>query len=135
MSRTVSYSAAPQLTWHAVSRAWELTKSFEVLWEGDLPELYLGISENPDPVVFSVEAGFITDLASIPRAFRSIIPQVGRHIQPSIVHDWCYESKTYLTREEADLLFLDGMKAVGVGWLRRRAMYSAVRAFGWTLWD
>lgn len=85
-------------------------------------------------MVFTVDAGFITDLASIPRVFRSIIPQVGRHIQPSIVHDFAYESKTNLTRAEADLLFLDGMKAVGVSWLRRQAMYRAVRAFGWTLW-
>jgi len=125
MARTVSYSAEPRLTWHAVSRAWELTETFEVVWKGHLS----------DPVRFSVEAGFITDLASIPRAVRSIIPQIGRHIQPSIVHDWCYESKTNLTREEADLLFLDGMKSVGVRWFRRQAMYRAVRAFGWTLWD
>ena len=125
MSRAVTYSADPQLAWHAVSRAWELTESFEVTWEG-LPS---GL------VMFGVEAGFITDLASIPRVFRSIIPQVGRHIQPSIAHDWCYESKTNLTRAEADLLFLDGMKAVGVSWLRRRAMYTAVRAFGGALWD
>ncbi len=125
MSRAVTYSADPQLAWHAVSRAWELTESFEVTWEG-LPS---GL------VMFGVEAGFITDLASIPRVFRSIIPQVGRHIQPSIAHDWCYESKTNLTRAEADLLFLDGMKAVGVSWLRRRAMYAAVRAFGGALWD
>ena len=75
------------------------------------------------------------ELASIPKAFRSLIPQVGRHIQPSIVHDWCYESKTNLTRAEADLLFLDGMKAVGVSRIKRWAMYRAVRAFGWTLWD
>ncbi len=129
MTRTVRYSADPQLTWHAVSRAWELTKSFEVLWEGDLPG---GLDA---PIVFFVKAGFITDLASIPRAVRSIIPQVGRHIQPSIAHDWCYESKTSLTQAESDLLYLDGMKAVGVRWLRRRAMYAAVRAFGWTLWD
>lgn len=126
--RTVSYSADPQLTWHAVSRAWELTRSFEVTWKGH--EFPLA-----NPMVFTVDAGFMTDLASIPRAFRSIIPQVGRHIQPSIAHDWCYESKTNLTRAEADLLFLDGMKAVGVSWLKRRAMYAAVRAFGWTLWD
>ena len=128
MSRTVSYSADPQLTWHAVSRAWELTESFEVTWKGH--EFPLA-----NPMVFTVDAGFITDLASIPRAFRSIIPQVGRHIQPSITHDWCYESKTNLTQAESDLLFLDGMKAVGVGWLRRHAMYRAVRALGWTLWD
>ena len=125
MSPSVSYSTEPRLTWHAAPRAWELTESFKVVWKGRLPE----------PVVFTVAAGFITDLASIPRVVRSIIPQVGRHIQPSIAHDWCYESKTNLTQAEADLLFLDGMKAVGVRWLRRRAMYSAVRAFGWTLWD
>ncbi|KKK50076.1 hypothetical protein LCGC14_3128650 [marine sediment metagenome] len=125
MSRTVIYSADPQLTWHAVSRAWELNEGFNVTWSG----------YKSTPIRFRVRAGFITDLASIPRVFRSIIPQVGRHIQPAITHDWAYESKTILTRAESDLLFLDGMRAVGVSWLRRRAMYAAVRAFGGTLWD
>ncbi len=129
MNRAVSYSADPRLVWHSVSRAWELIEPFEVVWKGH------SVGDLPDPLRFTVGAGFFTDLASIPRAFRSIIPQVGRHIQPSIVHDWAYESKTALTRAEADRLFLDGMKAVGVGWLKRYLMYDAVRLFGWTLWD
>ena len=124
--RTVSYSAEPELRWHVGKGEWEVLEDFEVSWSAPDRDIYCNIF---------VLKGFRTDLASIPRAFRSIIPQVGRHIQPSIVHDWCYEGQGGLTRAEADLLFLDGMKAVGVRWLRRRAMYLAVRAFGWTLWD
>ncbi len=62
---------------------------------------------------FVVRKGFTTDLASIPQAFRIFIPQVGLHIQPAVVHDWCYERhQPQLTRAEADELFLEGMKAV-----------------------
>jgi len=39
-----------------------------------------------------------------------------------------------MTRKEADNLFLEGMKAVGVNWFRRRVMYLAVRAGGRRLW-
>ena len=120
--RTVSYSAEPRLVYRVGAREWELLESFEVSWSA-LDRL------------ICVPKGFRTDLASIPRIFRSLIPQVGRHIQPAITHDFCYEGQGGLTRAEADLLFLDGMRAVGVRWLRRRAMYLAVRAFGWTLWD
>jgi len=101
-----------------------LDKSFTVTWE----------REGWMTIEFQVLKGFTTDLASIPRMARSIIPQVGKHIQPSIAHDWCYEDHTSLTRVEADRLFLEGMEAVGVWWLRRRIMYAAVRAFGGRLW-
>ena len=84
---------------------------------------------------FTVKKGLTTDLASIPRVFRALIPQVGRHIQPAITHDWCYKNRQpQLSRAEADLLFLEGMAAVGVSWLRRRIMYLAVRLGGTGHW-
>ena len=101
-----------------------LTESFAVTWERD----------GKEAIKFQVRKGFTTDLASIPRVFRSLIPQVGRHLQPSIAHDWTYEGHTDLTRAEADRLFLEGMEAVGVWWLRRKIMYTAVRTFGGGLW-
>ncbi|KKK88680.1 hypothetical protein LCGC14_2740720 [marine sediment metagenome] len=101
-----------------------LARGFTVTWMRD----------GQETVKFIVRKGFTTDLASIPRVARSIIPQVGRHIQPAIVHDWAYEDHTDLTRAEADMLFLEGMKAVGMPWLRRNVMYAAVRAFGRGLW-
>ena len=121
---TVTYSADPVLRYGLAQGRFTLTESFTVVWKRGLTET----------LEFEVAAGFRTDLASIPRGFRSIIPQVGRHLQPAIVHDWCYAGNTDLTKEESDLLFLAGMKSAGVSWWRRRIMYLAVRWRGKGHW-
>src|SRR3954454_19309299 len=38
----------------------------------------------------SVPKGFVTDLASIPQLFCSILPPTGRYSYPAIVHDFLY---------------------------------------------
>lgn len=120
----VEYSSRPQVAWDNDNKEWVLLQRFDCTWKRPGKERTI-----------TVEAGFTTDLASIPRVFQSITPKVGRHIQPSIVHDWCYEDNVPgMTRKEADLLFLDGMKSSGVYWLRRQTMYRAVRLFGGALW-
>ena len=81
-----------------------------------------------------VPTGFQTDLSSIPRIARSIIPQIGDQNGPSVIHDWCYRYR-WETRAVSDALFLAGMRAAGVNWLRRKVMYLAVRAGGWTTWN
>ncbi len=118
----VFYSSEPVLRWHAVERTWIVAESFSFRWRG---------------LAWTIHAGFVTDLASIPQAFRSLIPQVGRHIQPAIVHDYFYRNPSVrrgLGRAEVDQMFLDGMKSVEVGWFLRQAMYAAVRAGGWASW-
>ncbi len=81
-----------------------------------------------------VPRGFKTDLSSIPEWARGIIPQVGRHNVPSVVHDFCYVTR-WRTRREADDLFLALMAIKRVPWLRRNIMWAAVRAFGRRQWD
>ncbi len=121
---TVTYSADPVLRWGLAQGRFTLTESFTVTWKRGLTEV----------LEFEVLAGFSTDLASIPRMFQSIVPKVGKHIQPAIAHDWCYMGNTHLSKYDADLLFLEGMKATGVWWLRRRVMYLAVRLGGKGHW-
>lgn len=121
---TVTYSADPVIRWGLAQGCFTLTESFTVTWKQGLTQI----------TEFQVPAGFRTDLASIPRGFRSIIPQIGKHLQPAIAHDFCYEGNTDLTKEDSDLLFLDGMKSAGVWWLRRRIMYLAVRLGGMGHW-
>jgi hypothetical protein len=98
-------------------------------WRLILPLIYL----RDDYTAITVPAGFITDLASIPRAFHSLIPVNGKHSPAAILHDYLYCTQDR-TRAEADAIFLEAMKACGVGWLRRQAMWSAVRAGGWLAW-
>ena len=78
-----------------------------------------------------IPKGFETDLASIPTILQSIIPLVGNHLQAAIVHDLCYRAKVGISKNDADEMFYDSMRDLGVGWLKAQTMYRAVRMFGW----
>ena len=119
MARSVAYSDKCYLVWENALSQFRLTRSFEVRWGGKK---------------FTVMRGFLTDLSSIPRVFRSVTPQVGHHLQPSVVHDWLYDYDQGFTRLEADQMMRDGMVLMGVLWLRRQVIYRAVRVAGWTAW-
>ncbi|ECO0849866.1 DUF1353 domain-containing protein [Salmonella enterica subsp. enterica serovar Newport] len=79
--------------------------------------------------VIEVPAGFITDLATIPRIFWSLMPPDGRYAKAAIIHDYLYDN-ALRTKKEADLIFLDGMAVLGVPKWKRIVMYLAVRIFG-----
>lgn len=81
-----------------------------------------------------VPKGFITDGASVPRIFWSILYPFGSYFPAALVHDYLYSKASddlRVTRAEADKIFLQAMKDVGVGWLTRRTIYRAVRLGGW----
>ena len=77
-----------------------------------------------------VPKGFITDFASVPRLPIIYLAAGNTAHAPAVVHDWLYTSGE-LRRSIADAVFLEAMKAAGIAWLRRWAMYAAVRAMGW----
>ncbi len=115
-----------------------LAKTADLRWTGETWELLAPIVCSVSQISASNDAtkwditvpdGFRTDLASIPRAFRSITPQIGHHIPIAIVHDYLYRTASE-QRATADAIFLAGMEHLGVYWLRRQTMYRAVRAFG-----
>ncbi|EGV2929238.1 DUF1353 domain-containing protein, partial [Salmonella enterica] len=89
-------------------------------------EFYLS-DDNSD--VIEVPAGFVTDLATIPRIFWTILPPDGKYAKAAIIHDWMYDN-ALRTKKEADLIFLDGMTVLGVPKWKRIIMYYAVRLFG-----
>ena len=81
-----------------------------------------------------VPEGFVTDFASIPQAFWSILPPHGQYAAAAVVHDFLYKHHKY-TRKRSDQIFKEGMKVLGVNWLVRWIMYQAVRWFGGTAWN
>lgn len=97
---------------------WELLTQFEY-----------HVGSYPSDDVIRVPAGFVTDLASVPRAFWSILPPHGEYAKAAIIHDYLYtiglRSKKY-----ADDVFMEAMTVLGVAWWRRKVMYLAVRLFG-----
>ncbi len=83
-----------------------------------------------------VPAGFISDGASIPRIFWTIIgsPWSGKYGRAAVIHDYLYYKQIF-TRKKSDLIFLEGMKVLGVSWWKRHLMYRAVRMASWIPWN
>jgi hypothetical protein len=82
---------------------------------------------------YEVPDGFLTDGASIPRLFWSILYPFGPYFPAALPHDYFYSPESdhlNLTRKQADLIFLQAMKDVGVDWLTRHTIYRAVRIGG-----
>ena len=78
-----------------------------------------------------VPAGFITDLASVPRFLWPLIPPYGRHTGAAIFHDWFYRSPGIsITRKKADKIMLHIMKEDGCSFLKRWTIYIGLRLFG-----
>lgn len=84
--------------------------------------------------LYHIPARFITDLASIPGLFQPAIDRNGKSRRPAVLHDFRYCLK-HGTRAEADALFLEALEAEGVNLITRRAMWLAVRAWGWRYWN
>lgn len=99
-------------------------------------ELAGNIAYENDTLQVLVLNGFITDGASIPRAFWRVIgsPFTGKYTASAIIHDALYASEL-LSRKECDELFLEMLRVEGVGYAKRYAMYWAVRAGGGFVWD
>lgn len=89
-------------------------------------------------VMITVPKDYVTDLASVPRALWAIFPPFGRYTAAAVVHDYLYNEQhvdgVRITRKWSDDVFLLAMKDLNVGWWRRTAMYSGVRAGGWVPW-
>ena len=85
-----------------------------------------------------VPRGMLTDLASVPRAFRWYAGRVGPHLEASIVHDYLYmawqdlegRGAEEIDRRFADDLFLQAMLKAKMRKSKAWALYSAVRIFG-----
>jgi hypothetical protein len=99
-------------------KRWVIRKEFS---------FYVGKEEDND--IVTVPPGFITDFASIPKAFWSIAPKWGKYGNAAVIHDYLYASKER-SRKKSDKIFLEGMMVLNVPTWKRYAMYYAVRLCG-----
>ncbi|WP_407073743.1 DUF1353 domain-containing protein [Pseudoxanthomonas mexicana] len=89
--------------------------------------------KGPPPV--SVPVGFVTDLASIPRVFWSILPTNGRYAHSAVVHDYLYWEQS-LSREESDEVMALSMADFDISKSTIKAIRTAVRSpGGQRAWD
>jgi hypothetical protein len=79
-----------------------------------------------------VPAGFLSDGASVPRVFWTILSPFGDYFGAALIHDFLYSPHNLrFSRGACDLIFLTAMKDAGVPFVRRRVIYRAVRLGGW----
>lgn len=96
------------------------------------PFTYYREENNQD--ILEVPENFVTDMCSVPRIFWSIYPPTGggtkktSYCKSGVLHDAAYQYK-WFSRKECDKLFLESMKAVGVGFFTRWIFYICVRLF------
>ena len=80
-------------------------------------------------ITFEPHTGFITDLATIPRIFCTLLPKNGKYAPAAVIHDYIINSKQY-TKEMADKAFRQAMKELNVSWIKRELIYVTVKYFG-----
>jgi hypothetical protein len=79
---------------------------------------------------FVAPAGMETDFASVPRFFVWLLPSYGRYTKAAIIHDYLWRTlvgEGSLSWRDADGTFRRAMRELGVPFLRRWMMWSAVR--------
>ena len=104
---------------------------------GGMFELLFALSYTTKKGLYiEVPVGFVSDYASVPTCLQGIIQSYGNHEKAAVIHDYLYSAKCHIqiTRKEADVIFLEQMKDLGVSYMKRKMMYRAVRLFGGTFW-
>ena len=80
--------------------------------------------------------GFLTDLASIPRAFRNIpfLDPAGLSRRPAAMHDWLYAWRG-MGKDNADEFLHDALLAEGASPGVAQVFFLGVHEFGQAAWD
>lgn len=82
----------------------------------------------------TVPRGYFTDLASVPRLMRWLVPVANaKNRKASVVHDYLcthgVELEIVHNQKQADLVFREALGASGLGKVRSGALYYPVRFF------
>jgi hypothetical protein len=80
-----------------------------------------------------VPTGFVTDFASIPPIFFSVLRADGEYAYAAVIHDYLYWTQVR-SREEADEILKLAMQDLKVDSVKLTAIYEAVRHFGGKAW-
>ena len=83
---------------------------------------------------FTVPKGFVSDLASIPPIFFTLLRPDGEYAYAAILHDYLYWEQTH-PKEKADDILKFAMEDFGVKALTVETIYKAVHLFGQNSWD
>jgi hypothetical protein len=82
----------------------------------------------------TVPPGFVSDLASVPRVFWSILPKQGRYAYAAMVHDYLYWVQIR-SKDESDTIFKIAMQDLKVNSAITETLYRAVSLAGGSAWS
>lgn len=99
----------------------DIREKDEMRWELLRPLTY-----QADRQKFTIPAGFITDLATIPAIFRWLLAPYGKYTKAAILHDYLVRDHI-VSLADADGIFRRAMRELNVSFLRRWLMWAAVR--------
>lgn len=112
---------------------------------GQLYRAYAPFTITVNGVRITVPEGFTTDGASSPRLAWTLtgFAKDGMHRAAAHIHDYIYECKGslpcapgfYFTRETADAIFYEMLKAYGIKNWHAWMAFQAVRAAGGSYWE
>ncbi|MFA5058915.1 MAG: DUF1353 domain-containing protein [Opitutaceae bacterium] len=95
--------------------------------------------ETDGGAVIEIQAGFVTDLASVPRFLWPLFPPFGRYIRAAVIHDALYDRHRrhvgHYSRAYADAVLLEAMADDHVQRWQRRCIWLGVRLGGFVAWN
>ena len=83
---------------------------------------------------YEINAGFVTDLASIPRGMRWWLKKTGKSRKPAVFHDHMIKTK-WKSRRVADRMFKQMLIDVGMSKWKANLYYFGVSLGTWWLGD
>lgn len=92
------------------------------------------VGSYPSNEIIVIPKKFVTDFASIPRVFWSILSPTDKYGQAALVHDYCYTIKYKNNRKYCDEIFKEAMGVLKVSPWKIFILYWAVRFFGEKEW-
>ena len=136
------FTSSLKTEWLPDGKTWKVIETFR-FYSGDYGSgLFVEVPE-----------GTITDLASIPKLVRWLIPKVGKDAQGAVCHDVMYRTGCMsiqransltgsvsneavpISRGMADSMYHQAMIALGVSTARRKAIYYGLIVGGWVAWN
>ena len=83
--------------------------------------------------IITVEAGFVTDYASIPPGLRMLISRNGRHGKPAVIHDKMFKSVLF-PFSRCNEIFLEAMTVTGTNRTVKMILYYGVEWFSYPVY-
>ena len=116
-----------------VSGALHMSRFKDPIYFLTKPILWMPNKDQDLPQV-KVPKGFVTDLASIPRVFWSLLRPDGEYTYPAIIHDYLYWTQN-IPKEKSDLIFRLAMDDFNINSGTSLIIYNAVSSGGGSAWQ